>query len=108
MTELSLFIGSTEGMRLECGTDDSLPSLQGVVAKAGDVDKGQARANRTNPSPCYLSAVEMQKLLEEFESSIRTRQAVRPCRAKGICGTRTKSAAGSTRTVSQRVFHQSL
>ena len=54
MTELSLFIGSTEGMRLECGTDDSLPSLQGAVAKAGDVVKGQAQANRTKPSPCYL------------------------------------------------------
>jgi hypothetical protein len=54
MTELSLFIGSTEGMRLECGTDDSLSSLQGAVAKVGDVAKSQARANRTKPNPCYL------------------------------------------------------
>jgi hypothetical protein len=105
MPELSLFI---EGMRLEGGADGSLSSLQGAVAQAGDVAKGQARTNRTKPSPCYLLAMEMQKVLEEFELSIRTRQAVRPRRAKGVFGTRTKSAAGSTRTVYQRVFHQSL
>jgi hypothetical protein len=40
MSELSLFIGSTEGMRLECGTDGSLSSLQGAAAEAGDVTKG--------------------------------------------------------------------